>query len=123
MIAAWLGDERSRLRVRRGLAFPPRLPSIGLDVRLSASEVSHFNDFQARQRPSHRRSWIDAESGFERANLDARTRNPKAKDICRCTMRLLERGTEPARCAIFFRRRDGARGFHRAEFYQRRLFH
>src|SRR6266498_210041 len=51
------------------------------------------------------------------------TVNPDSGNFCRGRMRLLERGTESARCAFLVRSRIDPRSLRRTEFYQRRLLH
>src|SRR4029077_8336434 len=80
-----------------------------------------LNDFE--RGTSDCRSRLNRESGFERPDLDSRARNSEEKYLCRCPVRFLERGAEPARRAIFFRGSNNSRGLRGPEFYQRRLFH
>jgi tetratricopeptide (TPR) repeat protein len=56
--------------------------AVALRRQVRRSTFSYFNVSEIRQRTSHRRSWIDGESGFERADAGARRGDSASKSFC-----------------------------------------
>src|SRR5437588_11957737 len=66
-----------------------------------AAAIEHYRLLhEIRHWPPHCRSWFDRESGFEHAHLEPRARDSAARHFCRGPVRVLERGTQFARCAV-----------------------
>src|SRR5438105_7634830 len=78
-----------------------------------AAAIEHYRlPHEIRPWPAHCRSWFDRESGFEHAHLEPRARDSAARHFCGGAVRVLERGTEFARCAVLIcgRRDQGGVG-------------